>query len=48
MEKKNVALDVYPQLFTVDYNNRKDGNPLTFDRHVIDHSFTFLHWNLIE
>jgi hypothetical protein len=48
MEKKNVALEVYPQLLTVDYGNRKEGNPLTFDRHVIDHSFTFLHWNLIE
>ena len=39
---------VYPELFTVDYVYRQEIDEEAFDRHVIDQSFTFLHWNLVE
>lgn len=37
-------------LFTVDYQYQKtdDEGRVSYDRHVIDQSFTFLHWNLVE
>ena len=45
MEKRE-GNQLYAELFTVDYLNMNDDDK--FDRHVIDQSFTFLHWNLVE
>ncbi len=48
MENESDPLKIYPDLFTVDYNYRKENDQEIFDRHVLDQSFTFLHWNLVE
>jgi hypothetical protein len=48
MENQDSPVIIYPELFTVDYKNRKENDELSFDKHVIDQSFTFLHWNLVE
>jgi hypothetical protein len=49
MEDTTDPLRVYPELFTVDYQNMKhEGEIEVLDRHLIDQSFTFLHWNLAE
>jgi hypothetical protein len=53
LEMKESPKDLYAELISVDYlilqeinENEEDDTPL--DRYVIDQSFTFLHWNLIE
>lgn len=39
---------IYKELITVEYQMTDEDDPSKLDRYVIDQSFTFLHWNLIE
>lgn len=47
-DEKMKAKLLYGQLFTVDYLKPDDEDPGKMDRFVIDQSFTFLSWNLVE
>ena len=48
LDKKAKTKILYNELFSVDYLNMDPDDNNKYDRYVIDASFTFLHWNLVE